>query len=165
VDITGGARTLLGLRKYNVIIGKNGAGKSTWLRYFDEQKGLLPNVGLTKYITPERGGVLQFQGGLEDNFRNPEWASTNRRRNQADNFRYMSVIEYRRLENLVLKKIETDEATRANLAFTFDSTVADINRLLDNIEIKRSDVAGFEIGFKGGQATLNLTCSPISRRL
>lgn len=105
--------------------------------------------GYVRYITPERGGNLRFDGGVETNIQNGDWLANVRRKNQNDNFRQISVSEFRRLETLVLRKIEKDEVTRADPSITFDTTIALINNLLDNIEIVRSDNGGFQVREQG----------------
>ncbi|MEH2555312.1 hypothetical protein V1286_002841 [Bradyrhizobium algeriense] len=57
----------------------------------------------------------------------------------------MSVTEYRRLETLVLRKIEKDTTARQDLNFSFDTTLASINQLLDQVRIVRADNAAFSI--------------------
>jgi hypothetical protein len=113
---------------------------------FEQNRASLPNVGIARYITPERGGELQYAGNIETNIAaNPNWGADVRRSNRYDNFRQMSVTEFRRLETLVLRKIEKDRTTRQDLTFSFDSTLALINQLLDNVRIARGDNSGFEI--------------------
>ena len=76
-----------------------------------------------------------------------------RRNNRFDNFRQMSVTEFRRLETLVLRKIEKDQTLRQDLSFSFDSTLEMLNGLLDNIIIVRGDSSGFAIKTKGTNET------------
>jgi energy-coupling factor transporter ATP-binding protein EcfA2 len=146
MDIQQGTRKLLNLAKINVLLGKNGSGKSTLLREFEQNKINLPSIGTARYITPERGGELSYLGQLETNaLQNPAWSDDIRRSNRFDNFRQMSVTEFRKLETLVLRKIEKDAATRQDMDFSFDTTLKLINGLLDNIQITRGDNSGFEI--------------------
>jgi|tagenome__1003787_1003787.scaffolds.fasta_scaffold20874389_1 ABC-type multidrug transport system ATPase subunit len=160
MDITAGRKTFQNVGKINLLVGKNGAGKSTWLRTLDDQSHELPNLGIVRYVTPERGGVLNYEGGVETNLQNQNWVASVRRQNQASNFRQIAVSEFRRLETLVLRKIERDKPTRENLEITFDTTVATINRLLDNIEIVRSDNAGFVVRNRGATSNRdNITLS------
>lgn len=154
MDIQVAGRTLTNVGKINVLLGKNGSGKSTLLRKLEEGKQLLPNAGSARYITPERGGNLAFDGGLETTMlQNPGWADGARRVNRSDNFRQMSVSEYRRLETLVLRKIEKDIKSRQDLSFSFDTTLSQINELLDNVQIERGANAGFEIRSKSKAET------------
>jgi energy-coupling factor transporter ATP-binding protein EcfA2 len=150
MDIKVGGKSLLNLAKINVLLGKNGSGKSTTLRLLDQSKSSLPNVGAGRYITPERGGQLMHDGNIETNIvRNPDWSDNVRRTNRFDNFRQMSVTEFRRLETLVLRKIEKDAKTRQDMNFSFDTTLAAINELLDNVQIVRADGTGFDVTAKG----------------
>jgi ABC-type Mn2+/Zn2+ transport system ATPase subunit len=105
MDMHQGARKLLNLAKINVLLGKNGSGKSTLLREYEQNKQNLPNLGIARYITPERGGELSYIGQLETNESNqPGWGDVVRRSNRFDNFRQLSVAEFRRLETLVLRQ-------------------------------------------------------------
>lgn len=134
---------LFNLSKINVLMGKNGCGKSTILRDIDRfRQG---NTGLTRYITPERGGILKYDGNIETNIgNNSNWLSEIKRRNRQENFRETSVFEFRRLETLVLRTIEQDKNVRRS-SFTFTETIKQINRLLDNIEIRRANDIGFSV--------------------
>jgi ABC-type multidrug transport system ATPase subunit len=134
------------LAKINVLLGKNGSGKSTVLRLFEQNKQDLPHFGTARYITPERGGELTYAGNIETQIVNdPNWGADARRNNRYDNFRQMSVTEFRKLETLVLRKIEKDTATRQDMTFSFDTTLKLINGLLDNVQIARGENSGFEI--------------------
>jgi ATPase subunit of ABC transporter with duplicated ATPase domains len=109
MDIEIADKKLVNVAKINVLLGKNGSGKSTLLRIFDQNKEKLPNFGSARYITPERGGQLTYEGTIETNLaQNLHWGDSVRRNNRLDNFRQMSVTEYRKLETLVLRKIERD---------------------------------------------------------
>ena len=150
MDIKAGGKTLSNLAKISILLGKNGSGKSTILRVLEQNKAYLPNVGAARYITPERGGQLTYDGGIETTIaQNPSWSDSVRRSNRYDNFRQMSVTEFRRLETLVLRKIENDPTTRQDMTFSFNTTLASINELLDHVQIVRGDGAGFEITAKG----------------
>ena len=131
MDIVADGKGLKNLTKINVLIGKNGSGKSTLLRHFDARKNKLPNIGTVRYVTPERGGELVYEGGVETNvLQNPGWGDDVRRKNRFYNFQPLSIAEFRRLENLVLRKIESDPQARSDLDFTFETTLASINELL-----------------------------------
>lgn len=150
MDIEVGGQKFTNITKINVLLGKNGTGKSTLLRNFEQNKHQLPNFGTARYITPERGGELLYAGNIETNIaNNPTWSDDVRRNNRFDNFRQLSVTEFRRLETLVLRKIETDVATRQDLSFSFETTLASINQLLDYVQIVRGDNTGFVIVNKG----------------
>lgn len=143
MDLPRNDRRLFNLTKINVLIGKNGCGKSTILRTIDAQQS--PEYGLVKYITPERGGDLVYDGNIDSRLgANPNWLKDTRRRNSQSDFRQTSVSEFRRLETLVLRTIEKDKSVRLS-DFTFEETVAQINGLLDNIKLYRASDAGFKV--------------------
>lgn len=146
--------TLKNLNKINIVLGKNGCGKSIMLRQV-EQKVVRPdeNVGKSRYITPERGGALTYDAGIEQNLSaNVNWLSGMRRKNQSGNFRQQSVAQFKKLETLVLREIEKEK--RTEFGYTFDIYVDKINSLLDNIQIQRHDTT-FKIHHKstGNQLT------------
>lgn len=139
----GNGNTIDGYGQVNVILGKNGSGKSILLRLMDQK--LSGREACIRYITPERGGVLTFDGGIETaRANNPNWMTNARRKNRWDQFRQSSVAEFRNLETLVLRSIEADPVVRAS-DFNFDIEVTRINDVLDRVELTRSDVAGFGI--------------------
>lgn len=131
-----GGYTLNNLNKINVVLGKNGSGKSTMLRQVEQ--GLSSQslaYGKSKYITPERGGALVYMSGIEDNIsRDVNWLAGDRRKNQTAYFRQQTVSQYKKLELLVLREFEQDQ-NRGK----FDPYIAKVNSLLDNIEVRRAD--------------------------
>jgi ATPase subunit of ABC transporter with duplicated ATPase domains len=133
MDLEIGNRNLVGIDQINIILGKNGAGKSSLLRQIDtDWRGR----GFVTYITPERGGELSVQGGIETNRANPDWLPGSRRRNRDEQFRHASVSQYQRLEAATLRRIESDQRVRQS-EFTFESVITEINGLLDNVRIVR----------------------------
>lgn len=109
-----------------------------------------PTIASVKYLTPERGGLLQYKPNIDDNIaNNPEWLSQTRRANRFDQFREQSVAQFRNLEFATLRKIQNDPATRAS-KYHFDDVMATINGLLDNIQIVSSGSA-FDIHLKNGE--------------
>lgn len=128
--------------KVNVILGKNGAGKSFLLRACN---GALRNQGAVKYITPERGGRLTREANVEANVQNTDWLFNSRNQNRSDQFRHISVSEFSRLETLVLRKIEQETSIRKDLTYKFDKVLDEINLLLDNVKLERRVGSGFEL--------------------
>ena len=142
----GNGNSIEGYDKINVILGKNGSGKSTLLRLMDQR--LSNGQTCVRYITPERGGELTYDGGIETNrSNNPSWMTTNRRKNRWEQFRQSSVAEFRNLETLVLRSIESDPEIRAT-DFRFDTEIEQINQVLDRVQLVRADAAGFQIRHK-----------------
>ncbi|SMO79411.1 AAA family ATPase [Fodinibius sediminis] len=130
--------SLENLGKVNVLLGKNGSGKSRLLRQFDEYNFRNEQNINTKYITPERGGTLKHEPNIERNMNNDErWLPNQLRNNQYRQFRQQSVLQFRKLETLVLREIESDQQLRQNMDYTFDTIVESINNLLENIWLKR----------------------------
>ena len=75
--------TLRNLSKINFLVTKNGCGKSTLLKEVETATNGYQGYGATKYITPERGGHLQYEAGVEHNMvSNAEWMTSTRRVNQ-----------------------------------------------------------------------------------
>ena len=132
--------------KYIVLLGKNGAGKSTKLRHLDSRKSLNTN-----YISPERGGTLKYSPNVVNNIaNNAAWLEDTRRNNRFDQFREQSAAQFRSLEMLVLREIEQQKIKRDDHEYTFDKILSRINSLLPAIKLVRSD-KGFSITSKTDQ--------------
>lgn len=130
--------------RFTVIFGKNGSGKSTLLRSFSS------NTQNAKYISPERGGTLKYDPNVDNNIAsNERWLDDSRRQNRFEQFRQQSASQFRSLEVLILREIEKDSAKRADLSYTFDHTLDQINSLLPVIKLVRSD-RGFSVQTKAG---------------
>ena len=145
---------LTNLSQINILMGKNGSGKSNLLRLIDSSFNYP-----SSYITPERGGSLMFQSGVEEQtIGNPRHLTDTRRNNQHANFKQQSFALFRKLAILTSMqtedKIENDEQPKK--AELFKSKVASINRLLDNIQIVRT-ASGFEIIQKNSSASIDPT--------
>lgn len=136
-----GKYSLNDLDALNIILGKNGCGKSTLLRELEhELQRDVSFSGHVRYLSPERGGELKYDPSMERNVASSDtWLDEYRRKNQAVKFRQQSVIQYRKLELLVLREIEQNEELRADPEYTFEKTIDRINSLLDNIKIVRAD--------------------------
>jgi len=133
--------------RFTVLLGKNGSGKSTLLRSIDSS-----NRFGSKYISPERGGVLKYDPNVDLNISNNEsWLISDRRKNRAENFRQQSTAQFRILEVAVLREIERNPEKRKDLTYSFNTTLVQINALLPAIELRRAD-HGFKIHNKAGAA-------------
>lgn len=145
IDVNGYSLSRLG--KLNVLLGKNGCGKSTLLKAVE---AALPTEGRKKYITPERGGVLNYQPNIELNLSSDlQWLGNTRRVNQLPEFRQQSVAQFRRLELNVFRAKEA-----AHEVADFQPYIDRLNVLLDNIEVRRVDPT-FKIYTKPGGEELN----------
>jgi predicted ATP-dependent endonuclease of OLD family len=133
--------------RFTVLLGKNGAGKSTILRQLAET-ALSYSV---KYVSPERGGTLKYDPAVDNAMStNVSWLRDARQRNRVEQFREQSAVQFRSLEMLFLRELEKDSAKRADSTHTFDKTVAKINALLTAIKLVRSD-KGFSVTSKADQ--------------
>lgn len=143
------------LGSINIVLGKNGCGKSTLLK--EVEKSFDDVDGLTKYITPERGGHLQHDPNLESSYtRNgSSWISVQFRKNQYDKFKQQSILQYRKLETVTLREIEKTPELRSDPNYTFDTVVESINNLLSNIEILRND-SDFKVLKKGTEEEITV---------
>lgn len=131
---------LLNKANFTIFLGKNGVGKSTLLREIDSSSDFN-----TKYISPERGGILRYDAGVDQNMSvNDNWIINDRRKNRTEQFRQQSIAQFRILEVMVLREIEKNLEKRNNHDYTFDTILNHINELLPKINLKRSD-KGFEI--------------------
>jgi ABC-type cobalamin/Fe3+-siderophores transport system ATPase subunit len=140
-----GGFSLKNMARINVILGKNGCGKSHLLKQLEQGLNSLQR-GKVRYISPERGGLLQYQANIEQSINdNPEWMVSVRRRNQSENFRQQSAVLFRRLELLELRGIEREQAQPGYVPRTFDYVVDALNVLLDRVRLERDAVRAFRI--------------------
>jgi len=138
---------LVNAAKFTVLIGKNGAGKSTLLRTLNA--GEKPHV---KYVSPERGGTLKYDPNVDNNISSSEgWLKNTRQTNRFEQFRQQSAAQFRNLETAVLREIEKLPEKRADLTYTFDAILDQINVLLPAIRMVRNDKGGFSIQTTLGQ--------------
>lgn len=137
--LAGGEGSLLSLSGINVILGRNGSGKSRLLRALESALHNDPQVNI-RYISPERGGAFRRDGSIETNIQNSRgWLEGQRRKNQAENFRAASNKFLRDVEITYLRKLQNSDARDRN----FQVDVLDkINRLLINVSIEQ-DKADF----------------------
>lgn len=145
MDLIGGGVTLRNLSQINVLLGKNGCGKSTVLKNLDG--GLDTNAfGGVRYISPERGGFLNYEPNIEQAILNsPGWMAGERRKNQSANFRQQSAVLFRRLEMLILREIERDHVLPGYKPRNFNEVVEPINGLLERVRIERDVARPFKI--------------------
>lgn len=113
----------------NVIMGKNGCGKSILLRIFDSK----PELDTT-YISPERGGNIEYNSELENKVAHPLYdESSERRKNQSVAFRSASTIK---LYNFLHSFLKRTGVQYIGSYPEIDRFLQKINLLLDNIYIE-----------------------------
>lgn len=138
---------LVNKSRFTVLIGKNGAGKSTLLRAL--AAGDRPHI---KYVSPERGGTLKYDPNVDNNMSvNENWLRSTRQTNRFEQFRQQSAAQFRNLETAVLREIEKVADKRADLGYTFEVILEQINVLLPAIKMVRNDKGGFSIQTKSGE--------------
>lgn len=137
--ISGAHGSLSNLSGINVILGRNGSGKSRLFRDIDAASHDNQQFNI-RYISPERGGAFHRDGNIETNIQNSRgWLEGQRRKNQAENFRAASNKFLRDVEITYLRKLQNSDARDRN----FQIDVLDgINRLLINVALEQ-DKADF----------------------
>lgn len=131
--------TLHDVGKINLLIGKNGSGKSRLLRDHYSAGSTPEHDGdvSVMYINPERSGAIA-RSGLKQNFENNPawWFRTTKDTNVAPQYRENTYV---RLEDLVMRismRISSDKSLRLDLSQNLDSLLLDdINALLQNIDL------------------------------
>ncbi|MCG3740684.1 ATP-binding protein [Vibrio cincinnatiensis] len=125
-----------GLKSINVLLGRNGAGKSRFLRAID-QAAFHNRSYYVRYISPERAGVFRRDGNVMTNMESsPGWLEEVRRRNQAENFKAASANLLREVETAYLRKMQDTPEIRQDQSKNFRVERLDkINRLLANLII------------------------------
>ena len=149
---------LKNLSKINIILGKNGCGKSTILR---EIAGCSLDKTLIKYITPQRGGELSFESGIEQTMlNNIGWLDQTRKNNHSTNFKQQTIAQYKNLVFNIYQEFH-DNTLGGKDAIAFAHYLNMINELLDEIIIIKPDKSNaFKILKKS--ADVSLTAAQIS---
>jgi energy-coupling factor transporter ATP-binding protein EcfA2 len=136
-------KKLLKLGKINVLLGKNGCGKSKILRELDAS--IRSTWSYVKYISPERGGIAEYSASIEDSLRNnPTWLDESRRKNHDDSFRQKSIVQLRNLETLINRKRSDDLLNgkpHSESERHFKEVLGLINSLLQNVELSTGEIA------------------------
>jgi len=137
-ELSVGGATLRNLANINVVIGRNGAGKSRLLRALDEGFSQNGEVNV-RYISPERAGVFQRQGHISTNMeQNKNWLRSVRRRNQAAEFKAASATLLTELETAYNRRILQTPALRNDHSRSFaNDLLRRISGLLANIAVEQ----------------------------
>lgn len=144
IDLQGA--TLRGLDRINVILGKNGCGKSFLLKKIEPILRQREGAGQVRYLTPERGGWVEYNADMEFQIgQNPNWLPDRRRQNQSAEFRSQSAALFRRAELIFLRGIEKEQSLVGYVPRTFDGVVDAINELLERVRIRRDQNRAFTI--------------------
>lgn len=133
-----GQGSLAGLNNLNIIMGRNGAGKSRFMRSIDGYLSQQPNEFHAQYISPERAGTFQRDGNIITNMgADPNWMRNSRLVNQAYNFKSASAVLLRELETLYLRKLASSQDIRSDFSRNFETDrLKKINSLLTNVYLE-----------------------------
>jgi len=131
-----------GISPINVIVGRNGSGKSRMLRELVQICESNGEIKMT-YISPERAGHFQYNPSLDDNIRrNPRYFQNSREKNQAETFKQEAAIRLRTMETVFLRKMQHDRNIRNSDVDFYSEFLDPINKILINSSIIQSHDSG-----------------------
>lgn len=126
-------------------MGRNGAGKSRFLRDIEEASANRKDRFNIRYISPERAGSFKRNGNVLTNMSdNPDWLRSTRSVNQASNFKAASATLFREAETLYLRRLANTPEIRMDPTRNFEADrLSKVNQLLSNISLEMGS-ADFE---------------------
>lgn len=118
-------------------MGRNGAGKSRFLRDIEEATNWNKQHFYVRYVSPERAGSFKRDGSVLTNMSSfPDWLRQSRAVNQADNFKSASAMLFREAETLYLRRLANTPAIRMDPTRSFETDrLSKVNQLLTNISL------------------------------
>lgn len=148
VELRSASSILSNPTNLNIVVGRNGAGKSRFLRSLYALRN--ETAYRIAYVSPERAGVFKPDPNVEVNaLSSPGWLQNTRDKNQAEGFKNASANKLKQLWFIHGQRLDDDPALRADFSKTFETRVlAKINGLLSNVRIERSTENGGEFLFK-----------------
>lgn len=137
-ELKGSKFHLRGLNNINIIMGRNGSGKSRFLRDIDQLIRQKKDEYYVRYISPERAGTFKRDGIVFQNMSNdPNWLPASRAVNQATYFKAASAMLLREAETLYLRKLTKTPEIRMDTTRNFETDrLNKINHLLTNISLE-----------------------------
>lgn len=140
-EICGVKANLRNLNNINIILGRNGSGKSLFLRDIGSSIAKDNDIFNVRYISPERGGSFTIDGSVQANMKmDPDFLRRSRDVNQAQNFRAASAALLRDAELIYLRRLAHTPELRGDFEKTFQRDRVDkINALLQNIKLTVTD--------------------------
>ncbi|ELY3085776.1 AAA family ATPase [Klebsiella aerogenes] len=137
-ELSGQTARLSGLKNINIIMGRNGAGKSRFLRDIEEMVSRSKQLFYVRYVSPERAGSFKRDGNVLTNMsNNSEWLRHTRAVNQASDFKAASAMLFREAETLYLRRLANTPEIRTDLTRNFQTDrLSKINQLLTNISLE-----------------------------
>ncbi|MEG5635468.1 AAA family ATPase [Enterobacter bugandensis] len=137
-ELSGQTGRLSGLNNINIILGRNGAGKSRFLRDIEAMISENKQQFYVRYVSPERAGSFKRDGNVLTNMsNNAEWLRQTRAVNQARDFKAASAMLFREAETLYLRRLANNPEIRTDLTRNFQTDrLSKINQLLTNISLE-----------------------------
>jgi ABC-type branched-subunit amino acid transport system ATPase component len=139
-ELIAGNTRLQNLNNINIIMGRNGSGKSRFLRSLEAK--YRDDAGTyVRYVSPERAGTFRRDGNVLTNMsNNPNWLSQTRSNNQVPDFKAASATLLREAETIYLRRLAATPEIRDDYSRSFQIDRLDrINRLLTNISLEVSN--------------------------
>ncbi|MDC7788221.1 AAA family ATPase [Rhodoplanes sp. TEM] len=137
-ELKGQTAHLTNLNNINVIMGRNGAGKSRFLRDIEEMTSRNNQRFYVRYVSPERAGTFKRNGSVITNMTsNPNWLRESRATNQSSDFKAASAMLFREAETLYLRRLASTPEIRLNQTRNFETDrLSKVNQLLTNISLE-----------------------------
>jgi len=134
-ELKGQTAHLINLNNINIIMGRNGAGKSRFLRDIEELTSQDKQLYYVRYVSPERAGSFKRDGSVLTHMsNNPDWLRQTRAVNQANNFKAASAMLFREAETLYLRRLASTPEIRMDPTRNFETDrLSKVNQLLTNI--------------------------------
>jgi len=136
-ELKGQFSHLTNLNNINIIMGRNGAGKSRFLRDIESVSAQDNQSFYVRYVSPERAGSFKRDGNILTNMSNdPNWLRHTRAVNQARDFKAASAMLFREAETLYLRRLASTPAIRSDPSRNFATDrLSKINFLLTNVSL------------------------------
>lgn len=137
-ELKGQTARLTGLNNINVIMGRNGTGKSRFLRDIEHMASQNRHLFYVRYVSPERAGSFKRDGNVLTYMSNdPNWLRQSRAVNQANNFKATSAMLFREAETLYLRRLASTPEIRLDPTRNFETDrMSKVNQLLTNISLE-----------------------------
>ncbi|WP_245507218.1 AAA family ATPase [Rhizobium sp. PP-CC-3G-465] len=144
-ELKGQTAHLINLNNINLIMGRNGAGKSRFLRDIEAMISQSNHLFSVRYVSPERAGTFKRDGNVLTAMSNdPSWLRQTRAVNQANNFKAASAMLFREAETLYLRRLASTPEIRMDRTRNFETDrLSKVNQLLTNISLEMGN-ADFE---------------------